>query len=101
MAGSFSLDKVGLAAIVARLKKCSGGAVLWGAAANLARGPAVGERWMHREDPKKGVADRVRVMFEDNAAIKVQFGKENANRIAGVARHTADVLHHSAGGMIP
>jgi D-sedoheptulose 7-phosphate isomerase len=37
-------------------------------------------------------------MFEDSAAVKVRFGKENANRIAKVAQRMADAL--SKGGKI-
>jgi len=33
-------------------------------------------------------------MFEDSAAVKVRFGKENAKRIAAVARRMAEVLHN-------
>lgn len=53
---------------------------------------------MHAEDPTKGAADRVRAMAEDSAAIKVQFGKENANRIAGVTRRAVELSDHLAGG---
>lgn len=42
--------------------------------------------------------DRIRAMFEDSAAVKVRFGRENATRIAGVARRMAQVLHN--GGKI-
>ena len=56
---------------------------------------------MHLEDRTKGAADRVPAMFDDGTAIKVQFGKENANRIAGVRRRTARVSHHSMRGRNP
>ena len=42
--------------------------------------------------------DRIRAMFEESAAVKVRFGKENAHRMAGVARRMAEVLHN--GGKI-
>jgi D-sedoheptulose 7-phosphate isomerase len=38
------------------------------------------------------VEDRVRAAFEESAAVKVRFGKENAERIAGVARKMAEVI---------
>lgn len=37
-------------------------------------------------------------MFEESAAVKVRFGKENAHRMAGVARRMVEVLHN--GGKI-
>jgi D-sedoheptulose 7-phosphate isomerase len=42
--------------------------------------------------------DSVRAMFEDSAAVTLRFGKENAQRIAGVARRMAETLNH--GGKI-
>jgi len=44
------------------------------------------------------VEDRIRAMFEESAAVKVRFGKENAHRMAGVARRMVEVLHN--GGKI-
>ena len=53
---------------------------------------------MAQGNPEKHAADRVRAMFEESAAVKVRFGKENAHRIAGVARRLAEGLR--GGGKI-
>jgi D-sedoheptulose 7-phosphate isomerase len=44
------------------------------------------------------VEERIRAAFEESAAIKVRFGRENAVRIAGVAQQMAEVLNQ--GGKI-
>jgi D-sedoheptulose 7-phosphate isomerase len=44
------------------------------------------------------VEDRIQAMFEESAAVKVRFGKENAHRMAGVVRRMVEVLHN--GGKI-
>jgi D-sedoheptulose 7-phosphate isomerase len=47
---------------------------------------------------ERRVEDRIRAVFEDSAAVKVRFGKENAPRIADVAKRMAEAL--SKGGKI-
>jgi D-sedoheptulose 7-phosphate isomerase len=42
--------------------------------------------------------ERIRAIFEESAALKVRFGRENATRMAAVARRMADVLR--GGGKI-
>jgi len=49
-------------------------------------------------DSEQRVEDRIRAIFEDSAAVKVRFGRENATRIAGVACRMARVLQ--SGGKI-
>lgn len=50
-------------------------------------------RRMSRRVSEQRVDDRIRVIFEDSAAVMLRFGKENANRIAKVARRMADPLN--------
>ena len=57
------------------------------------RGGSVQERRIPPEDPTNCAADGVRTVFEDGAVIRVQFGKENANWIAGVSPGVANALH--------
>lgn len=99
MSGCFSLDKVGLVAIVARLKKRSRDAVLRTSASAFLPGPVVAARGRAQNlGPERRVEDRIREIFEKSAAITVRFGNENAVRIAEVARQMAGVLKN--GGKI-
>jgi len=51
-----------------------------------------------RGDPEERMEERIRAMFEESAALTLSFGRENATRIAAMARRMADVLRR--GGKI-
>jgi hypothetical protein len=92
MTGSFSLDKVGPVAIVARLKKCSGDAVLRYVVADLTPVFSAGRLGILPEARSNGVVERAPSPRRWNTAIKLQFGKENAHRRAGCARSFSERL---------